>query len=35
MFCFRSLKEANIKPQEIDCVCYTKGYFNDDVILKA
>ena len=22
---FRALKEANIKPQEIDCVCYTKG----------
>jgi len=21
----RALKEANIKPQEIDCVCYTKG----------
>ncbi|KAJ7364973.1 hypothetical protein OS493_007606 [Desmophyllum pertusum] len=21
----RSLKEANIKPEEIDCVCYTKG----------
>ncbi|KAL9976140.1 hypothetical protein ACROYT_G013396 [Oculina patagonica] len=21
----RSLKEANVKPQEIDCVCYTKG----------
>ena len=25
IFLFRSLKEANITPQEIDCVCYTKG----------
>ena len=24
-FLCRALKEANITPQQIDCVCYTKG----------